>query len=451
MKKLLLVYLPFCTPAVPPFSLTNLYSFLKNNSDLDIEVLDLNVKFHKKKFPKYHSFFKDIKEWDNYEEVATEYHELTRKVYSENNKNVVQGLKPEYFKEFLKEIKSKNPDYIAFSLVYSSQAFYAYSLLKELKEYKTIVGGPAVNKKAINNSTIHLQNEIELLEYVNNKKVKHDDLNFDYPKDFTIYNLKDYFSPSPVIPIKTSSTCFYKKCAFCSHFSNSPYFEYSLDNLKKTIIKSKQKFFFVIDDNIPSKRLLKIAETLKPLKVKYTCQLKPTIDFTFDVFKKLKESGLDMIIWGVESGSNRILKLMRKGTNKEDISHVLKKAKKAGIKNGVYIMFGFPTETKDEFLETIDFIKENSDSIDLIMNSTFGLQKGAYAYDHPKEFSITNVTEKKRTVLEPKISFEVSKGLSANEIKKLVKGHKKTILGINKYPKALNFFRSHMFLYPKTY
>ena len=59
MKRILLIYLPFCTPASPPYSLTNLYSFLKANSKHKIDVLDLNLEFHKLKFPEEHKYYKE--------------------------------------------------------------------------------------------------------------------------------------------------------------------------------------------------------------------------------------------------------------------------------------------------------------------------------------------------------------------------------------------------------
>ena len=174
------------------------------------------------------------------------------------------------------------------------------------------------------------------------------------------------------------------------------------------------------------------------------CQLRPTKDLDKETLNILFDSGLKMIIWGVESGNDRILKLMQKGTNPEDVVEVLSNSKKAGIKNVLYIMFGFPTETKEEFLDTINFLKSNQENIDLISTSTFGLQKGTPIYNHPEQFNVTEIKETKRTVLEAKISYQISSGLSQEEIKQLKKNHKNTLEKINKYPKEMNFFREHL-------
>ncbi|MFH1276742.1 MAG: B12-binding domain-containing radical SAM protein [Candidatus Woesearchaeota archaeon] len=446
-----LIYLPFCTPASPPYSLTYLYSFLKANSKHQISVLDLNLEFHKLKFPQYQKYYQGT-EWDDYDKKSKEYHEVTKEVYSKNNHAVVDGENPELLSELLQQIIDQQPDIVAFSIVYSSQAFYVYAMLKEIKKLneagkinvKTVLGGPAVNEKISPLADKVLNNEIEFLEFIEKKTTDHSNLKLDFPIDYSLYDLKAYFTPQPVIPIKTSTTCYYKQCTFCAHHTNNKYFEFDLEPIVRTIKLSKQRYFFLIDDMIPSKRLLKMAEVFKPLNIKWACQLKPTKDFDFKTLKTLREAGLVLIIWGVESGSQRILDLMKKNTKKENVIEVLKNSHLAGIKNITYIMFGFPTETKEEFLETIELLKENQESIDLISTSVFGLQKGTPIYNNPELFGVTRINEQSRKVLEPKISYEVNEGLSQNEASLLRKRYKKTIGNINKYPRNMNFFKEHL-------
>jgi radical SAM superfamily enzyme YgiQ (UPF0313 family) len=443
MKKVLLVYLPFCTPATPPYSITNIYSFLKKNSSSKVDVLDLNAKFHNLKFKKYKKYYQD-KKWDDYDDVTDNYIEDTSKTYSKNNKLIIEGKKPEYFDELLSEITKLKPDIVAFSIVYSSQAFFAYSMLKELKDVTTVIGGPAVNDKLRELANYAQNNELELLELIKGKKVDHKELDFDYAPDFSAYDLSMYFTPEPIIPIKTSNTCYYQKCAFCTHYTGCKYYEFPIDWIEKVIVQSKQKNFFLIDDMIHVSRLREIAKIMKKNNAKWTCQLKPTKDFTYDVLKELYDSGLKMIMWGIESGNDRILKLMKKGTNRKDIDFVLNNSKKAGIKNIAYMMYGFPSETEEEFIDTIEFLKSNKDNIDLISGSIFGLHQGTDIYKHPEKYSISKIHEQKRTVLEPKITYEVSSGLTSKEATKLRNKYKHVIERLNKYPKKMNFFREHM-------
>lgn len=443
--KTLLIYPPFCTPCIPPYSLANIYTFLKNNK-VDVDVLDLNLEFHKKRFSEYQKYYQNIS-LDDYEEKTNAFMELTKKVYSESNWAVVRGETPEMFDEMYKLIIEKKPELVALSIVFSSQAFYASALIDRLNKegIKVVVGGPATNEGLIKKA-IHLKNEVELLEEINGKCDDYEKLIMNEFIDFSVFDLNEYFTKDPVIPVRTSSTCYYGKCAFCTHQQNKSYYEYPLDYIKNTIIKSGAKNFFFIDDMIHKKRLISIANEIKELNIKWSCQLRPGNELDKETLQILFDSGLKSIVWGVESGCDRILNLMKKTTNKKDIAEVLKNSHEVGIINGVYIMFGFPTETKDEYLETIQFLEDNINNIDLVSTSIFGLQKGSVVYEKPDLFGITKIHEEARTILEPKISYEVSAGLTNEQATHLRKRYKKTIEKINKLPKSMNYFREHMFM-----
>ncbi|PIN87338.1 hypothetical protein COV19_00455 [Candidatus Woesearchaeota archaeon CG10_big_fil_rev_8_21_14_0_10_44_13] len=444
--KILLVYPPFCTPASPSYSITHLRSFLKSNCDEDIEAIDLNIEFHKIRFPGYKGYYGDISNWDDYKDTTDDFNRLSLKTYSDSNRDVVNGKKPALFDDMLSMIRKRKPDVVALSIVYSSQAFYAYSLIKELKAsgIRAVIGGPAANEILAGIADAALENETDLLEYVTKNKPAHDGLKLDYVIDFSIYNLEDYFTPVPVIPLKTSSSCFHKGCAFCSHFDKARYCEFPIESITSTIIKSKQRYFFLIDDMIPKKRLLEIAEAFTPLKIRWACQLRPTGDLDLETLKILSRSGLVMVMWGVESGNDRILKLMNKGTESSAIEKVLSDSHEAGIKNALFIIFGFPTERREEFLDTMDFLSRNKGNIDMLSVSVFGLKKGTPVYNNPGKFGIMGITEEKRTILEPKLSYKVSSGLSQEDAEKLKKGYKRTIDKMNRYPDTMNYFREHM-------
>ncbi|USN45399.1 MAG: radical SAM protein [Candidatus Woesearchaeota archaeon] len=448
MKRLLLVYLPFCTPVSPPYSLAAMHAFLAANSSAHIDVLDLNVLFHERKFPSYQEYFKNQERWSDYDDVSAQFLKETSHTYSENNKKVVRGEQPEFFDELLNTLLAYKPDVVAFSIVYSSQAFFAKSMLLALRErgITTIIGGPATNAKLVALADHTLANEIELLAFIEEKKISHDALDFSSYPLFETWNLKAYFIPTPVLPLKTTTTCFHKKCTFCAHYAKVPYFEYDMNMIKKTILASKEHQFFLIDDMIPKKRLLEFAAMVRSLQCTWSCQLRPTKDLDFKTLKTLADAGLVMVIWGFESGSQRILDLIQKGTAVDDVEQVVRDAKKAGIANVLYTMFGFPTETKEELLQTIEFLERNKDNIDLISSSTFGLQEGTPVYENYKEFGITKIVKKERTVLEPQITFEVASGLQQKEVMVIKNRLKKRIEAINKYPKTMNFFREHMML-----
>ena len=60
---------------------------------------------------------------------------------------------------------------------------------------------------------------------------------------------------------------------------------------------------------------------------------------------------------------------------------------------------------------------------------------------------IKEIIEQERTVLEPKINYTLTHGLSQEEANHLRKAYKKSIDHNNKLPKAMNFFREHMLVF----
>ena len=85
-------------------------------------------------------------------------------------------------------------------------------------------------------------------------------------------------------------------------------------------------------------------------------------------------------MWGLESASQRLLDLMRKGTNAQKIAAILNSASEAGIWNLLFLIFGFPTETKAEWLGTLDFLESIRESVHALSRSRFILLEGSQVF-----------------------------------------------------------------------
>ncbi|MGM5488521.1 MAG: B12-binding domain-containing radical SAM protein, partial [Nanobdellota archaeon] len=393
--KLLLVYPPFCPPTIMPYSTSYLKAFVQENTDIEAKGIDLNVRFHR-------LAQLDLNEID---------------VYTRNNNRIRRGQLPDHFHELKELIEKEQPDLVAFSLVYNSQVFYTKALVDTLS-IPAIQGGPAASTHI--NAPI-IANELELLDYLGTKASV-----FTVSPDFSDCH-DEYYSPEPIYPVKSSHGCYYKMCAFCTHHKDEPYIEMPLT-------LPDGKYFFFIDDMIPPKRLQKIAQRM-PEDARWWTQLRPTRDL-IPLLPGLAQAGLKSVAWGVESGSQKMLNRMQKGTTVKDIAAVLKAAKKADLINTVYIIFGFPGETQEDFFMTLDFLRQNKDNIDLVSTSMFGLQKGSAVYNNPKAFGI-EIHEEKRTLLDDKVSFEPD----MQHIRDLRRRYKQTIENLNRYPKYYNIYK----------
>ena len=452
--KILLVNPPFCPPTMPPYSISYLKGFLMANLDVKVKCLDLNALFHRLRFPELFDRLngKDAQTDEGYALLLTELESQARPAYSFNNKKVVDGIDPEFSNELARCILAENPDLVAFSVVYSSQCFYVPVLGKSLKEYGIpfVIGGPAVNHRLASvmpflKDESDFVNHIASMQGAEIKRFNRDAASQKVLPDFSDFNAKDYLSRELVIPIKTSSTCFYQQCTFCTHFAKVPYKEYDIEAVRQTMIQSKARNFFFIDDMISKQRLLALAHAIKDLDVHWWVQLRPTRDL-LGIFDALSESGCTSICWGLESGNQRVLDLIKKGTRIADVPEILRQSHAAGIKNTVYVMFGFPTETKDEFLDTINFLKDNQENLFMVSPTVFGLQKGAKVFEEPASYGITEIRETPRTNLGEKVEYTVASGLDKESARRLRGRFSKTLSKMNKAPQVFKDYKEQVLL-----
>ncbi len=112
---------------------------------------------------------------------------------------------------------------------------------------------------------------------------------------------------------------------------------------------------FTIDAQWASALCDKIINSDLYGKIEFTAnsRVKP---LEFELLKKLKEAGCFTIAVGFESGSNDTLKKIKKGTTREDNLRAAKLIKKAKLPLFGFFMIGFPWETRDDIIRTLEFI-----------------------------------------------------------------------------------------------
>lgn len=113
-------------------------------------------------------------------------------------------------------------------------------------------------------------------------------------------------------------------------------------------------------------------------------------ELTAAMVEKLSRSGCQSLGFGMESGSDDVLRSMRKMHDVRTAAKVLKLVHEAGIKTTAGFIVGFPTETDEDFNATLEFVKENGRYIDSISVSEmcFSVDKGTAVYDDPGAFAV---------------------------------------------------------------
>lgn len=116
-------------------------------------------------------------------------------------------------------------------------------------------------------------------------------------------------------------------------------------------------------------------------------------EMTPALLAKLRKAGCGYITYGLESASQKVLDLMRKGMLMSHVERVVRDTRAAGICQKINIMVGFPGETEEDFRQTLDFILRNAGFIDEVNPSDgfTGIFPGTELYERKDDFGVVFV------------------------------------------------------------
>jgi radical SAM superfamily enzyme YgiQ (UPF0313 family) len=311
-------------------------------------------------------------------------------------KEIINNRQHEIWEEIKNKIKNFNPDIVGISMftgAYKSAKIVA-QLAKEINpEIKVVIGGPhstlSPQETLIKNNefdyAIRGEGEYTFLELVQDcplEEIK----GLSYKKGNEIIHnqerefIKDLDSlPFPARNlflergrnlnlgnIATGRGCPYA-CRFCAspklwkRIARLRSSDNVLDELEEVVKKYNQKSISFVDDTftLNRERTKEICKKIidRKLGIEWRCDTRAD-RLDEELISLMKEAGCICVRIGVESGSERVLRLMQKNEKKEDIRKAAVLIKKHGISLTAYFMAGFPGETNEDLRETIDFAKE---------------------------------------------------------------------------------------------
>ena len=116
-------------------------------------------------------------------------------------------------------------------------------------------------------------------------------------------------------------------------------------------------------------------------------------EMTRELLTRMARAGCTNLAWGLESGSQRVLALMRKRFFTMDLAkQVIVWAAEAGIRQAVSLIAGFPGETEEMFLETNQFVAEYGKYFSAGMQPMM-LCRNSLVHDEPEQFGIVDSSE----------------------------------------------------------
>ncbi|MEO5681049.1 MAG: B12-binding domain-containing radical SAM protein [Chitinophagaceae bacterium] len=197
--------------------------------------------------------------------------------------------------------------------------------------------------------------------------------------------------------------CYWGKCTFC---------DISLDYIKlyepvaagllcdrmETIItQTGQNGFHFVDEAAPPAlmRAMAIEIIRRKLVVSWWTNIRFEKSFTRDLCLLLKASGCIAVSGGLEVASDRLLEMIQKGITVAQVARVNKNFTEAGIMVHAYLMYGFPTQTAQETIDSLEMVRQMFKAG--ILQSAFWHQFTMTAHSpvglEPAKFSVQKQTE----------------------------------------------------------
>lgn len=267
--------------------------------------------------------------------------------------------------------------------------------------------------------------------------------------------LDSYFSPEPVLPILSSRGCYWGKCAFCSH-NESYRWHYQcrdasqvVDDMQELSRKHGVVHFAFSDEAIAPSSISKLSDELieRGMDVRCSTNVRLERQFTPELCNKVFKAGFKVFYLGLESGCNRVLSHMEKGTTKEIAAEVCRNVYNAGIWNHLFVFFGFPTETWEETQETIDFLLSNKNIIHSFNIASFIPHKGSAVAKFPERYGISDLEAGADTDFNLTYTYAVSSGLTFGEALELSNVYRERIASVYQNKEVFKLNYEDMLLY----
>ena len=160
--------------------------------------------------------------------------------------------------------------------------------------------------------------------------------------------------------------CYWKKCSFCDvsldYISRYETASASLlvDRIEAIVAETGQTGFHFVDEAAPPKILKALAEELirRKVVISWWGNIRFEKTFTPELSELLAQSGCIAMSGGLEVASDRLLDLMKKGVSVEQVAQVTKGFSDAGILVHAYLMYGFPTQTVQETVDSLEYVRQ---------------------------------------------------------------------------------------------
>lgn len=197
--------------------------------------------------------------------------------------------------------------------------------------------------------------------------------------------------------------CYWGKCTFCDiSLDYIKIYEpisakILVDRMEELIKTTGETGFHFVDEAAPPALMREVALEIlrRNLVVTWWTNIRFEKSFTRDLCYLLKLSGCVAVSGGLEVASDRLLKLIDKGISVEQVAKVTRNFTEAGIMIHAYLMYGYPTQTIQETIDSMEMVRQLFEMG--ILQSGFWHQFAMTAHSpvglNPEEFGVTPIKQ----------------------------------------------------------
>lgn len=219
--------------------------------------------------------------------------------------------------------------------------------------------------------------------------------------------------------------CYWGKCTFCDisldYIKNYQPVAAStiVDRMEELTENTGQNGFHFVDEAAPPALMREVALEILRRKISVTwwANIRFEKSFTADLCFLLKASGCIAVSGGLEVASDRLLKLIDKGVTVTQVAQVTRNFTEAGIMVHAYLMYGYPTQTIQETVDSLEMVRQMFESG--VLQSGFWHQFAMTAHSpvgmYPEKFSVVKETEAIGSFANNDINYRDKTGIDHNK------------------------------------
>ena len=238
--------------------------------------------------------------------------------------------------------------------------------------------------------------------------------------------LATYDKPG-TLTYQSSRGCYWSRCAFCEHcleqadsYREKP-LPLVLADLDGMIGTYSPNTILFTDTALRPGRMREISEGILRLglRIRWWCFARLDRHFSPEIFRVARQAGCFCVQFGMESANPRMLRLMQKGTDPRYAEGILRDCSKAGIQVVVSALLGFPTETPEEANQTLGFLKDHSEHIDLATVNVFRLCRGIAVANTPERYEV-RILETTEELLKTNLDYVPAEGITNSDATRMM-------------------------------